>query len=97
MLYQIIWTDDAIEDYHNNINYLLNDWSVKVAQNFIEQTEEILDLIIKSPFIFPSTKYKTIRKAVLRKQISIFYKVEENRIYLIRFWNNYQNPQKLKL
>ena len=97
MLYQIIWTDDAIEDYHNNISYLLKDWSIKIAQNFIEETEEILDLIGKSPFIFPSTKYLSVRKTVLRKQISIFYKVEENNIYLIRFWNNYQEPKKLKL
>lgn len=33
---QIIWTEDAIHDYHQNIDYLLEKWTEQVAMAFVE-------------------------------------------------------------
>ena len=94
---KIIWSDEAIADYHQNIDYLLKEWSEQVTIEFIEDVEAAIELIKSHPELYPLTDYKGIRKAVIRKQITLFFKSQEREIHLIRFWNNYQDPEKLKL
>ncbi len=49
----IIWSDEALEDDHQNISYLLEKWPIKVTKRFIEEVDDILDLIISYPTLFP--------------------------------------------
>ena len=94
---QIVWSDDAVADYHQNIDFLLEKWSVQVAVEFMEDVETIIELVESQPEIYPLTDYQGIRKAVVRKQITLFFRVKDEAIHLIRFWNNHQNPERLKL
>lgn len=94
---KVIWTDDALNDYHQNIEYLLAEWSEIVATDFIEDVNATLELIKLLPEMFPLSDYESVRKAVIRKQISLYYLTEGEKIYLLRFWNNYKNPDSLKL
>jgi plasmid stabilization system protein ParE len=59
---QIIWSDDAIADYHQNIEYLSSEWSDQVAIEFIEDVEAVLTLIKSYPELYPLTDYQKIRK-----------------------------------
>ena len=93
---KLIWTMDAMNDYHHNIDFLLERWTPHIAQEFIEQVEDILELIVLFPKMYPLSDYKNVRKAVIRKQISLFYKIDGEQILLLRFWNNYLNPKGLK-
>jgi hypothetical protein len=45
-----------------------------------------------------SGKHKNIRKAIIDKNNSLFYQVDKKnrRIYLLTFFDNRQNPKKLK-
>ena len=90
-------SDEAIADYHQNIEFLEREWSSQVAAEFITDVDSALELIKSHPGLYPQTDYREIRKAVIRKQITLFFKVKAKHVYLIRFWNNYQNPEKLKL
>ena len=94
---QVIWSDEAVLDYHQNIDYLLENWSVKVAIEFTEDVEEVIQLIKTHPKLYPLTNYKEIRRAVVRKQITLFFKVKDDTIDLIRFWNNYRDKEELEL
>ena len=94
---EIIWSEEAAEDYHQNIEYLLEHWSEKSATNFINEVGSVLEIIKERPEVYPLSGYRSVRKAVIRKQITLFYKVEGSRIYLVRFWNNYQDPESMKL
>ncbi len=91
----IIWSEEAKVDYHENIQYLLNKWSEKVAIDFIEEVEAILDLIKLNPKLFPKVDYKSTRRAVVRKQITLYYIEKNEVVYLVRFWNNHKNPNRL--
>lgn len=93
----IIWSKEAVADYHENIEYLLEEWSESVAINFIEEVESVIDIIEKQPEIFPMSDHQSVRRAVIRKQITLFYKIIDNRVYLLRFWNNYKDPKSRKL
>lgn len=94
---KIVWSIDAQNDYHENIGYLLREWSENSAMNFIEEVESVLEIIKSQPDLYPFCEYNSIRRAVVRKQITLFYKVEGDTIFLVRFWNNYQDPKSRKL
>ncbi len=93
---KIVWSADAVSDYEQNIDYLLDKWGVKETQQFIDEVTDILDTISKMPELFPLSDYRNIRKCVVRKQVSILYTVNDDKIELVRIWNNKQNPQNLK-
>ncbi len=93
---KIIWSADAVSDYDQNIEYLLDEWGIKETQQFIDEIAEMLNTISKMPELFPLSDYRNIRKCVVRKQISILYTVKDDKIELVRVWNNKQNPKKLK-
>ena len=94
---QVIWSDDAVEDYFQNIDYLLTEWPENVASDFIVKVETLIKLIIRHPALFPNSNYKHIRKAVVTRHISMYYRSDNETIYIIRFWNNFQDPTKLRL
>ena len=93
----IIWTKTATTDYWQNIDYLVKDWDEKIATDFIEKVEQVIYLISCNPNTFPKTNYKNIRYICIVPQITLYYQFKNDSIYLIRFWNNFQNPDKLKL
>ncbi len=94
---KIIWSPEAENDYEENINYLLKDWSIVDAQNFIDEVEATLILLQKFPEMYPLSTYKHVRKGVICKQISLLYRINHNNIELLRFWGTRQDPVKLKI
>lgn len=68
-----------------------------VAVEFVEDVEITIELIKSNPDLYPLTDHKGVRKAVIRKQVTMFFEVSNQEIHVIRFWNNYQNPDRLKL
>jgi len=94
---KIIWSEEAETDYHDNIDYLLSNWSPKVAVDFIEEVETLLEHLKNYPQSYPLTNYKGIRQAVVRKQVTLYYQQQGNTIYLVRMWIVHKDPDKLKL
>lgn len=93
----VIWSNTAIDDYSNNIDYLEKEWTQKVIEDFIEKTDDIIKKIALENLRFKPTDYENIFQVPVVKQITLFYKIDEYKVELLRFWNNYQNPNKLKL
>jgi plasmid stabilization system protein ParE len=93
----IIWSDLAIDDFSENINYLENQWSEREVIRFNKKVQEVLDKLSKGNIEFKPTEYKNVFQVVILKQITLFYRVDENNLILLRFWNNYQNPNNLTL
>lgn len=93
----IVWSEHAKIDYYENIEYLLKDWSEESAINFIEEVESTLELLKINPKPYPKSDYKLIRRAVIRKQITLFYQEKGSLIYLVRFWNTFKDPRSLNL
>ena len=94
----VVWTTDAEDTYEQNIAYLQDEWDDFVISTFIENTDEAIAYIVDNPALYPFyDKKNKIRRCVIVKQISLYYKITETNIELLLFWNNYQNPKKLKL
>lgn len=94
---KIEWTLASKNDYWKNIEYLENRWSEKEVLNFIEEVEFSLGLLSKDNVIFMKSDYKNVYKMVVMKQITLYYAIENKTIYLLRFWNNYQDLSNFKL
>ena len=95
---EIIWSKQANNDYWENIEYLLKEWTEKEAVNFISITEALLETIEQKPKAFKKFNYKkNIHSVPVTKEINLFYQVSRNKVELLRFWNNYRDPKKLKI
>ena len=95
---QIIWSAKAKMTYFRVLDYLNKNWSQRELIQFNKRTEIVLQSIKRNPEIFPVTKkHKNIRKAIIDKNNSCFYKVDryKNKIFLLTFFDNRQNPEQL--
>ncbi len=94
--YKIIWTDEAFKNLENIIAYLEKFWTEKEIRKFARLLDKQLILIRKNPALYPfSKKSNEIRKSVLTKQITLYYRIIETEIYLIALFDSRQNPEKL--
>lgn len=94
----IIWNQSATEDYHDNIDYLLKKWTEREALFFMDEVESIISLIKKDIVVFKESGFKGIRQCVINKHITLYYIERSNeRVELLRFWNNHMNREDLRL
>ncbi|HEX3007728.1 MAG TPA: type II toxin-antitoxin system RelE/ParE family toxin [Bacteroidales bacterium] len=93
---KVFWNKLAKADYFENIDYLLEKWTEKEAERFIDEVDEIIFILERGDVDFQKTNYKDVFRCVLQKQITLFYKiVNKGEIELLRFWNNYKNDKNL--
>lgn len=94
----INWTNEAIKDFEQNIEFLENRFSENEVQKFIDKALNVIDIIAKNPKAFKTTKYKKVHCVPIVNQVNLFYRITtKNNVELLRFWNNYQNPEVLDL
>lgn len=95
--YTVIWSPSARLSYYQILEYLEERWPIKVLENFINRTAEVLNLICKNPLLYPFSKESEIHKCVVVKQVSLFYRIKETSVELLIFWDNRQSITKLIL
>ena len=93
----VIWSPQAKKDFWNNIDYLVAEWSEKIVLNFIEKVNTTIDFLKNDNVLFVKANYKNVYKVVITKHISLYYRIENNKIELLRFWNNFQDLENFKL
>lgn len=93
---QIIWSPLAENDFGNILEYLNEKWGEKVACQFIEITSDVLRQISEKPKLFPlSNKKMKIRRGVVTKHNSIYYRESATQIEILRIYDTRQDPDKL--
>lgn len=94
---KVHWNKLARFDYYQNIDYLLRAFSEKEAQEFIDEVDETEFILKQGNIEFQETNAKNVKRCVICKQISLFYKVlDKHNIEFLRFWNNYQDDRKIE-
>ncbi|WP_420878627.1 type II toxin-antitoxin system RelE/ParE family toxin [Roseivirga pacifica] len=94
----IEWSPRARNEFDKTVAYLINKWGKSSAIKFINRVEEVLAHISKSPNIYPqSGQRKHVRRCVVAKQVSLYFKVDELKIELVTFFDTRLNPSKKKL
>lgn len=96
--YKLMWSDRALSDLKNIIDYLTENWPQKEIQNFARRLDKRLDLISVNPNLFPLTsKRKNVRKSVLTKHTVIYYRAESNVVTIVTLFDPRQHPKRLRL
>jgi len=94
--YPIIWSEEAVRNLENILEYLYAKWTQREVDNFKRLLAKQLILISNHPLIFPKSSYHPeLRKAVLSKQTIVFYYFRDNKIYLVYLFQTSQNPERL--
>ena len=91
---EIIWSLTAKTSFKSNVKYLKEEWSAKEIVKFTEEVYKKLELLAVNPNMGRYDEELRCKKFVLTKQITLLYLIEDDIIYLLRFWNNYQKPLK---
>jgi len=95
---QIIWSPLSETDFSKILQYLHENWDENVAVQFLELTENILEQIAINPRQFPVIfKKKNIRKCVLTKHNTMFYRVNKTQIDILRIFDTRQDPKVLNI
>jgi len=79
--------------------YLLENWSLKTRDKFIEKLSEKINQISSQPDSCPkSFEFKGLYKCVVTKQTTYYYRISTNlnEIEIITIFDTRQNPDKLK-
>ena len=96
--FKITWSPKAQKSYIHIADFILEKWSKKEVKKFSDITSSTILQIAQNPELFIASKHKkNIRKGFITKHTSLIYKVKSNEIELVLFWDNRQNPKKLKL
>ncbi len=94
--YKLIWSDEALNNLKGIIDYLESRWTRKQIKKFAQLLDKQMKLIDDNPFLFAeSDKSNGLRKSVLSKQTTIYYRILNNEIRIISLFDNRQNPNKL--
>lgn len=96
-IYRVVWSDEALKSLKGIIEYLENNWTKKEITKFVNLLEKRISVIVSNPFSFPVVIHpKKIRKAVVSKQISIFYLPDNSQITILSLFDNRRNPDRIK-
>ena len=92
-MFEVVFSKKANETFDLIQTQLLERWGIDIVIKFEQRAIKVIETIADSPFIYQSVKTNAeVRKAVIHKNCSLFYKVSEQKIVLLFFWDNRQDP-----
>lgn len=96
MTREIIWSPAAEKDFESILEYLQIKWSARITRRFINKVDDNIELIVEDPQIFPVINVELqIRKSVITKQNTLYYREVNNKIEIVRLFDTRQDPNKL--
>lgn len=88
----------CLKRIRKNYRILQTNWTEREINTLAKKLEETLSLIAQNPSLYQvSDIKKEIRRVVILKHNTLYYRFVKNHIEIISFVSNRQNPQKRKL
>lgn len=95
--YNIHWTDNALDELAQTIDYLENNFTDREIRKLALKIENTIELISQNPNIFPKSESKDVYRAVVLKYNTMYYRVNGVNVEILSFFSNRQNPSKRRL
>ena len=96
--YKIIWTNHALLELSETIQYLENSWTEKELRKFSAVLNHVIEIISKNPLIFPKTTVKNdVHRAVIDKLNTLYYRIVKNNIEILSVFSNRQSSEKIRI
>ena len=96
MIRKVVISKIAEKKLESLFECLLKEWSQEVKDEFIEKLDHSIEIIQNQPEIFPeSKKGKLLRKCVVTKQPTLYYRFNSKQINIVTVFDTRQHPKKL--
>lgn len=93
---KVIWTKFSEISLLEIVDYIEVDFGVLVAEKYYWKVLETIDAIEINPELFPIYQNPTnTRKAVINKKTILYYKIVENNIILLAFYDVRKGTHKI--
>ncbi len=93
MVEQVVWNKRAAKIFNEIVDYLLENVSEASAENFINNTFELIDKLRKYPEIGRKSKIKeTVRQYKIDKFKRLYYRIHGNKLIIVYIFDQRQNP-----
>lgn len=94
----VILSPSAKADIENISQYLNQEWGKSVLTKFLFKVKWIINQIVINPLQYPVINSKLkIRRCVITKQNTLFYRLVNGKIEIVRIFDNRQDTNKLKI
>lgn len=91
-----LWSPLAESDFRFSLFYLESNWNNAVVNQYLNKIDHLVNQITTNPEQFPLVNNKKkIRKCVVTKHNTIFYREKNDVIEILRIFDTRQNPKKL--
>ncbi|SCD21350.1 Plasmid stabilization system protein ParE [Proteiniphilum saccharofermentans] len=95
--YKIRWTKHALNELGQTIRYLEKNFSEKEIKRLVQRIESTTEVIARNPKLYPKSEKKDIRRAVVLKYNTLYYRIKQDTVEILSFFSNRQNPRKRKM
>lgn len=89
----VVWSNKARISFIKYLEQTLENYSVKLANDFINDTEALITKIQSDKELCPSSKKRNLRKCVVNVNISMIYKTSSSKIEIVAFLFNRSSHQ----
>lgn len=91
-MHSILWTDTAQDSYLQILDFLFDQWSLDIALDWDGKVQQLLNNISTHKELCPaSEKFPGLRRCIINEYTSLIYRVKEDHIELITFFDNRAN------
>jgi hypothetical protein len=98
MSFQIHFSPRASFEYGNVMDYVIFNFGMQTASEIEEDFDRLLNQISLNPKMYPLfDKRKKIRRCVISKQTSLYYRISGEYLEIVSFRGNLMNPNKINL
>lgn len=96
-IYPIVWSPKAKDEFADILLFIEMQFDSETAADSVLTVEALLERIATFPNMFPASGPHSIRRAVVQKNLSIYYRFQGDQIDILKVWDNRQNPDDLRL
>lgn len=91
---EIIWSRRAKEEFQEVLDfYLRRNGTPTYSLRLLQETEQLIDILKENNFLGRLSNNKVTR-VIVKDAFLIFYEIQENKIDIVSYWDNRQNPDK---
>ena len=95
MAKRIEWSQKAIRELSNNINYLKREISLTSAERFAQLIRQRIEQVEKQPTMGRKTpNHKTVRFVLVGKNHRLYYRVHGSTLFITAIFDTRQDPNK---
>lgn len=90
---QVFVSPKAEKNFDLIVDYLNHKWGEQTAKQFVQKTDDIFTILKNYPLL-GSIEKGTIRGLQLSRQTKLLYRIVNEKIIILSFFDVRQNPEK---